>query len=345
MRNKFIIWGLALILFSCSKIEPIEIIAPERTINTELLKQFKADLNNRQISIGMIYGWGKVDKSSLTHTPDSLDIIVVKDGYSNLTAFQKNDLAITRQKKATKVLIGIDLNKRLAEYDQQAELEFAKRKATVELAWASLNPPLTESQKKDSLNKINLSVIQNFTKMATNELDTISSNLIKNAEEFFDGISVEMPDNTGGIYTNKILTEFIAKLNNFAGKGKNYLLIIENPFTDLLTFSDQVNWFVFKQNPSVASLLGYELMAYNWSTTRFIPSADFSTEENIKGYPDSKLFIEGGKPSQSLELTHWNVSNKKGVAFYHIEADYTNIVGRNTYTALHYAINKLQASK
>ena len=100
----------SLLAIACNDIEPIEIDAPKREINTQALTQYKSNLNNRPITMGMLYNWGKEAGAILMNTPDSLDVIVVKNNYNSIDEILQNDLKGVQQKKATKVLLGIDFS-------------------------------------------------------------------------------------------------------------------------------------------------------------------------------------------------------------------------------------------
>lgn len=100
----------SLLAVACNDIEPIDIEAPKREINTQALTQYKADLNKRPITMGMLYNWGKEAGAILMNTPDSLDVIVVKNNYNAIDEMLQNDLRNVQQKKATKVLLGIDFS-------------------------------------------------------------------------------------------------------------------------------------------------------------------------------------------------------------------------------------------
>ena len=60
--------------------------------------------------MGMLYNWGKEAGAILMNTPDSLDVIVVKNNYNAIDEILQNDLRDVQQKKATKVLLGIDFS-------------------------------------------------------------------------------------------------------------------------------------------------------------------------------------------------------------------------------------------
>ena len=107
---KKLIFIASLLAVACNDIEPIDIEAPKREINTQALTQYKADLNKRAITMGMLYNWGKEAGAILMNTPDSLDVIVVKNNYNAIDEILQNDLRDVQQKKATKVLLGIDFS-------------------------------------------------------------------------------------------------------------------------------------------------------------------------------------------------------------------------------------------
>ena len=108
--KKIMIIASLLAVVACNEIEPIDVVAPTRAINTQALTQYKADLSKRPITMGMLYNWGKEAGAILMRTPDSLDVIVVKNNYTTITEEQKTDLKEVQQKKATKVLVGIDFS-------------------------------------------------------------------------------------------------------------------------------------------------------------------------------------------------------------------------------------------
>ena len=105
---KKLIFIASLLAVACNDIEPIDIDTPKREINTQALTQYKADLNKRPITMGMLYNWGKEAGAILMNTPDSLDVIVVKN--NAIDEMLQNDLREVQQKKATKVLLGIDFS-------------------------------------------------------------------------------------------------------------------------------------------------------------------------------------------------------------------------------------------
>lgn len=56
MYTKKIIFGISLLTATaCYKVEPIDVIAPQREIDTQTLTQYKSNLQNRNITMGMMY--------------------------------------------------------------------------------------------------------------------------------------------------------------------------------------------------------------------------------------------------------------------------------------------------
>ena len=92
---KKLIFIASLLAVACNDIEPIDIDTPKREINTQALTQYKADLNKRAITMGMLYNWGKEAGAILMNTPDSLDVIVVKNNYNAIDEILQNDLRLS----------------------------------------------------------------------------------------------------------------------------------------------------------------------------------------------------------------------------------------------------------
>ena len=108
--KKIMILASLLAAVACTEVEPIQVEAPQRAINTQALAQYKANLSSRQITMGALYNWGKEAGAILMSMPDSLDIVVVKNNYDAINGALKNDLSSVQNQKATKVLVGIDFS-------------------------------------------------------------------------------------------------------------------------------------------------------------------------------------------------------------------------------------------
>lgn len=334
---------------SCSKVEPIEIIAPERDIDTALLTQYKTNLENRNVSVGMLYGWGVKNESVLMKTPDSLDIIVVKDGYDNLTEYQKQDLSEVRQKKATKVFIGLDFLSEALAFQNQYDNQYAEQVSEKEEEWKASSEALTNTQKQEIITKIGENISAKMISELNQKFENLSKNILKKMEdEGFDGVSVELPQEFNFGYTQELVEEFLTQIASQTGKGTKYFLMLENMYGERgatldVKITDAANWIVYhkKGNTSLGDITEKSTKYPN----RFLPSADFSEEDWMEGFSDSGYFSDNGKPSRPADLLNWQSDNKGGVAFYHIEKNQLDMSGKVTYKTLRTLIHQLQLKK
>lgn len=344
--RKILIISIIGLLLACTDVEPIKVREPQRKINTENLIKYKSDLQSRNISIGIMYGWGKLNESNLTFVPDSLDIIIVKENYTNLTKQQQKELKNVQTLKATKVLIGLNFNAKISKYEEIVEKEFRKKKTEKEEEWKASQESLTQDEKTVIIESLKEAIKQKYHHIANEELKELPKTfleLIKNNN--FNGLSVEIPENFNGIYSETVIKKFLSSVAEYSGKKQKYYLVIENPFETAKATIEKANWVIWKQNTNPALLVNFDKASRIWSNNSFLPSADFSNEENIKGFSDSQSFKPGEKTPQTMEITKWNAKNKSGAAFYHIEKDYNNMVGRMTYKMLRQSIQSLQLKK
>ncbi|MDO4880558.1 MAG: glycoside hydrolase family 18 [Capnocytophaga sp.] len=347
MYTKKIILGISLLTASaCYKVEPIEISVPQREIDTQALTQYKANLHNRNITMGMLYNWTNETGSFLMRTPDSLDVIVLKDSYENISETQKNDLQAVQQKKATKVLVGLNMDAIAKAYETQKETEIANKQKEIEANKNLTTPEEKEKQINAAISEITerLSAIakENIAKQGENILQIAKNN-------GFNGISIEFPMVLKDPFNEENFNGMLA--NIVANKG-NLLLVVENPygergFTSDVKPIDAADWIVYyKKNNELYK--SFSDLAQKFTLSRFLPSTDFSEETLIDGFSDSTAFDpdgKNGKYPRTTGLLYWTASNKKGVALYHIEKDFHNLAGKNTYKNLRSIINKLQAKK
>lgn len=349
MYHKRIIIVASLLAVSCNKVEPIEIIAPEREVDVATLTQYKSNLESRAISVGMIYGWGSNPQSVLMQTPDSLDIIVVKDGWKTLTENQKQDLAEVRQKKATKVFVGVDFETDAVAFQDQYNSLYAAQVSEKEQEWKASGEALTEAQKQKIITKIGEDLTAQLQETLNQKLEQLSTEIFKKLQnENFDGVSVEFPQEFNFGYTQEKMDNFLSQMVSQTGKGKKYYLMLENmygerPKTTDATPSDVANWIVYrkKDNTLLENITGKSQDYPN----PFLASTDFSEEDWKEGYLDSKTFLSSGKPSRPAELVNWQSNNRAGVAFYHIEKNQLDLSGKTTYHTLRTVIHQLQLKK
>lgn len=344
MKNKLIssIVAFSLVVAGCSKIEPIGVIAPLRPIDTQAMIQFKSNLDSRKVSMGMVYGWGKNDNSNLMHTPDSLDIIVVKDGYGNLSGYQQKDLAEVQTQKATRVLIGVNLEKNSQQLGQVLESAINSRKKSTEEALRKNNPAISDQDVKKELDSVAAKTTREFAATVPGDLSKLADSVKNILQQYkFDGISVEIPQNFSALYTAEVINTFLVSINQVAGKGKSALFIIENPVKEAAEAIKQAHWIVYR-NETNNRLANFDNLARNWPDSKVVASVDFSREEQANGFADSETFSSSGVLPQAIDVTNWKYPTRAGAAFYHIEKNYADIDGKLTYKTLRYSISKLQ---
>lgn len=332
-----------ILIAACSKtgIEPVNIIEPTREIDTKAIQAYKSNLNNRYISIGYIYGWGKSDASILMHTPDSLDIIVVKDGYQNITNAQAEDLSNVKALKATKVLLGIDFNENIISPSDLADTIATRRtRKQAELIAIGATP----AQINNELAKITTDA-ENWAKAIAiyeyNHLMKIADEQIQKYK--YDGISILFPVTVG--YLEEPINIFFQNLSSDYGVGKQYSLIIENPDAAFAPSLERANWLVYNKQTPDYYLNYFTEDAARFPDNKFIPSANYVSETDADGFLDSETFSASGILPRTLDIVNWKSSNKGGAAFYHIEKNYHDVAGNLTYVGLRKAIRQLQFSE
>lgn len=350
MKKITIIFGLLAV--ACSKVEPIEVIAPQRDIDTETLKKYKsqAELEKRNVVMGMMYNWGKESGALLANTPDSLDIVVIKSGYDNITDVLKNDMQFVQQKKATKVLLGIDFEAAYQEYENVKGKEIHSEKSDKEKEWKASNERLTAQEKKEILSKIEKEVAESVANRYTEKLGKQAAEFLKIVKSNgFDGVSIEFPQNLNEVYSTENFDKFLAEIAAETGKGKSLLLVVENPYkergvTNDVQPIDSANWIVYRQK-GTQLLKNFDEQTEKWAAFRYVPSVDFTEEDLAEGFSDTKIFSPQGRPSRVFDVINWQSSNKGGVAYYHIEKNYYDIVGNVPFKTLRNAIGKIQLQK
>lgn len=279
----------------CSEIEPIELIEPEREIDTETLKQSKSNLEEKQVAVGAIYEWGQSERSNLMHVPDEMDMIIVKDGFMELSAYQRSDLNDVKERKATRVLINIDLNTPFHQFwtsispqlklfeKERREIEQKQFDAQLEDKVSAYDAQLREEHPgwgewytsyQVSLYRTNLinTFESELKEILAMEMDSLSSILLK----------TELEDNNLGIpawetirsvidnerfdgicvempddidYDSVFVADFCAKISNDAGKEKKYLLIVENPIVEMSDIANNAQWIIHRLKNKDEALL------------------------------------------------------------------------------------------
>ncbi|MCA5005322.1 glycoside hydrolase family 18 [Sphingobacterium bovistauri] len=353
--NYLAICSLLFGMASCNKItpEPIDVIVPTRSINTSQLLSYKSNLANRNIAVGIIYDWGIKDGSQLMHTPDSLDMIIIRGDVSNLSEVQQKDLENVQSIKGTKVLSSFEIEEVSEDLPKNTyPTDSASTRRDKLLAkWVAENPSATFAQRRaqsDTIYKYQLIDAQKeYTKLFVATIDKKFEPLKANLEQLknstFDGISIKLPSIRSGTLTDKdvdnLISDHISNIQN--GLGKKLILIIENPQEVISNAAKIADWLIYNQNTAVNSFANFSNSALFFPSNKFIASVDLSSETDEEGFADTDYFGPNGILSRSLDITNWSAPNKAGVAYIHLEKDYHNLSGNLTYSTVRYGIKKI----
>lgn len=322
---------------ACQKVEPIQIIAPTRQIDTNTLKSYKENLN-RPITMGVLYHWGQ-SSSILLNTPDSLDIIIVKDNFDRNLSILGDDLAQTQKEKATKVFFGFDFDDDFTSFENLKEEKISELKTDKENEWKASNERLSEAEKKEILSKFQNEILKEILNQKKQMiLNDISEGISFAKEKGFDGISVELPQGVNELFSAKNNQEII---NQIIQEKQNLSLIVENPSKELSNL-DKANWLVFRKNLVKETFANFDKFSEEFNNNKIFVSVDFSREDLEEGFEDTPNFSVGGRPNKIFDILSWKSQNKAGVAYYHIEKNYSDVKNNVPYKTLRQIIGKHQ---
>ena len=111
---------------SCTEMQPLEMQVNGAEKDYDAVRAFKATAH--PLSVTGLSSWradGAMD-TYLSALPDSLDMVIVEAGYSELSHAQETDLGSVRGTKGTKVIISVDFETMASEYEEavfQAEMD------------------------------------------------------------------------------------------------------------------------------------------------------------------------------------------------------------------------------
>lgn len=336
---------LTMLSFSgCNKVDPVPVDTPLIPIKTEALKAYKSNMMSRPVTIGILNGWKATNGVMLISTPDSLDVIVVKDVSSELTSAQTEDLKNVREKKLTKVLLSCDLYS----VDEAAAKELktrqtAERKSLI-ATWKGDAVPDEETQSKllaDLEKKVNEEVVAKAIASEKGYVETIYK--VVN-ESGFDGIYVKLPASFGVLsraHTKDLLGGILSET---VEKGK--YLAIATPFEDARAEIEKATWVIYDHKVIEHRISAISSEAAAWSNNRYLPMVDLADDTNSAGFLDSKIFSPDGVANRITETIFWTAPNRAGVVFDHIEkvAVY-NEQQKTTYVDLKNYINQVALTK
>ncbi len=330
MKTKYLIPFLLFGAVSCqTKEEPIEVIAPKakNELNMEALKAFKATSEKRTQVIAMFAGWGQAPSySSLSTLPDSLDVVVLTDNYSDLNEGRQADLKSVQEAKATKVLIRLDLQKEVASSAKMAKKAFKAEKKALQDKWGATTPADADAQveelKKTVFAKYKTMLIKDFSAKQ-------KANIALLSQYGYKGLSLKLPYNFEFLSADEV-KPLLKAYTDVAGKKKTSMLIIENPKTELRELVEMANLLVMAK-PDENLIATFDKEASEWENSAYCPSFDKLDQKLAKGFEDFKLFGANGSLPKDLYLAKWTAKNKKAIAIYNAEKYYAEIANVDGY--------------
>ncbi len=330
MKTKYLIPFLLLGAVSCqTKEEPIEVIAPkpQQELNVEALKAFKTTAEQRTQVIAMFSDWGQAPSySSLSALPDSLDIVVLMNNYDELNEARQADLKLVQERKGTKVLLELDLQKPIASSAKMAKKAFKKEKQALQETWGT-KPPADADMQIEKLKKTVFAKHQEELVSKLSQQEQAHIALLK--QYGYKGLSLKLPYNFNFLPSDKV-KELVKIYTDVAGKGKDAMLIIENPKTELRELVEMANLLVMSK-PDENLIATFDKEASEWANSAYCPSFDKLDQKLEKGFEDFTILGANGSLPKDLYLAKWTADNKKGIAIYNAEKYYAEIENINGY--------------
>lgn len=350
MNRKYPIFLVLLSLFlsfvGCdTKIKPLEVVTPVASPDFSKLEAYKKDFSNRPVTIGYLYHWEKGGGYSLMNTPDSLDVVVLKNAPKSLSENLQKDLQDVRQLKQTRVLFSIDIASLQKAALANLKTQIKKGRKELEKSWnESPQKPDRETQKAELAKlentlkgKLSAEMKQEVTSRVSDLLQMLKANAI-------DGLNVQLPE-TFELCTVEDALTWLRTLTAEAGKGKPYFLAVETPCVECRSEIEKAQWIVYNQKEEPL-WKNFSQGAETWKNSLYFPSVDLSDSKLTEGFADSRtLAASAAERSRENDVINWKASNKGGVAYFHIEEMAFKYESGYSYGPLRRLINNVQIKK
>ena len=211
---------------SCTDIEPLDIQVGGVPQDMETIQAFKASEHPQ--TLVWFKNW-KADGNMNTYLntlPDSVDMVVVEQGYETLSQFQTTDLETAQTVKKTRVLIFAELDSWTAEYKEKIEeAEIEGENNAIEAAEAETPSREATNEEIEAAIEVERSKVN---KEFTERFNALPDQLEKTvAEHNYDGVSLRITA-ADDAFIRERLNEIIARLGGkFGKKAGNRLLVLE----------------------------------------------------------------------------------------------------------------------
>lgn len=220
MKNIIKIAALGLVIAGCTEIEPLQMKIDAAEKNLTEIKNYKS--TEHYISAVWFSNW-KADgnmNSYLSTLPDSLDMVILENGYTELTEAQKTDLKCVREEKGMKVLMTVDLDKQYEQY--LADLEEAEE----------TGESIAEEQAASEGREVTMEDIENAVKheqqRVKDKYSSIGDVILNDSEKIIsesglDGLTIRITS-TADIFFRDIVKLFIEKAGERMNKSEKTIV-------------------------------------------------------------------------------------------------------------------------
>lgn len=328
-KRIFIFPILAVFAFACSsKNEPcseldnhINIVEPKLNPNTAQLVAYKSNIDKRKVVMAMHYNWGTKPGYSLINTPDSLDIVVLKNNYELPNDNMLKDLKEVQSLKATRVIPSIDMQEVSDKAESAIASEYKSEKKLLDISWKQNgNRPKTDAEVEAEYNKLKEGITAKLVGQANEWLQSQIKNIPFLLDKVgYNGISMRVADNNN-IFTHEATENALKAVTALAGKGKKHMFIVESPNEKYRDYNLNADFIVgYKANSN--DYIDFIEESKLYPESRYLPAFDTQDEKLKVGYKNNPTFSAEGV-SKDKALLSLDVPNMAGVAVYHSEKYY-----------------------
>lgn len=330
MKNIIYIIGITgcLATAGCTDIEPLDMQVGGVPQDMETIQAFKASEHPR--TLVWFKNW-KADGNMNTYLntlPDSVDMVVVEQGYETLSPLQLTDLETAQTVKKTRVLILAELDSWTAEYKEKIEeAEAEGENNAIEAAEAETPPREANNEEiKAAIEVERNKVNEEFTK----RFDALPDQLEKAiAEHNYDGLSLRITAADDAFIRGK-MNDIIARLGEKIGKkAGNKLFVLEGVPEYFTAYLDRFDYLV--STTLKTEKLGYVQQEYDkLKVYAGFEAAKFLTYLSLEndGWKTPFADLISSEPlttPKNLTLATWLPADGKavgGMAICGIETDY-----------------------
>lgn len=220
MKNIIKIAVLGLLIVGCTEIEPLQMKVDAAEKNLTEIKNYKS--TEHYISAVWFSNW-KADgnmNSYLSTLPDSLDIVILENGYNELTEAQKTDLKCVREEKGMKVLMTVDFDKQYEQYVADLEEAEENGESIAEEQAASEGREVTMEDIENAVKQEQQKVKDKYLSIGNMILEASEKTI---SESGLDGLTIRMTS-TADIFFRDIVKTFIEQAGERMNKAEKTIV-------------------------------------------------------------------------------------------------------------------------